>query len=156
MNSSSGKRAVDCGWHAAEIARQVRLARLEDRDVDARLQRQQAAHRALDVRTLERGGAMLADVHRLDLADDESELRHRVDAVEQAVGRMQKNFGQLINVVMASDAFFPFPDSIEVAARAGVKWIVQPGGSVKDEEVKTAAKKHGIEMAITSARHFRH
>ena len=58
--------------------------------------------------------------------------------------------------VMASDAFFPFPDGVELAAKHGVVAIVQPGGSVKDDEVIKAANAHGIAMIFTGARHFRH
>ncbi len=58
--------------------------------------------------------------------------------------------------VMASDAFFPFPDAVELAARAGIKAIVQPGGSIRDQEVVEAAKKLGITMVFTGARHFKH
>jgi phosphoribosylaminoimidazolecarboxamide formyltransferase/IMP cyclohydrolase len=57
---------------------------------------------------------------------------------------------------MASDAFFPFRDGVEVAAKAGVKAVIQPGGSVRDEEVIMAANKHGIAMVFTSRRHFKH
>ena len=57
---------------------------------------------------------------------------------------------------MASDAFFPFRDSIDAAAEAGVKAIIQPGGSMRDEEVINAAKEHGIAMVFTGMRHFRH
>ena len=58
--------------------------------------------------------------------------------------------------VMASDAFFPFPDNVENAAKAGVVAIAQPGGSQKDSEVIAAADKHGIAMVFTAKRHFRH
>jgi len=58
--------------------------------------------------------------------------------------------------VMASDAFFPFPDNVENAAKAGVSAIVQPGGSKKDGEVIAAADKHGIAMVFTGKRHFKH
>ncbi|HCJ11213.1 MAG TPA: bifunctional phosphoribosylaminoimidazolecarboxamide formyltransferase/IMP cyclohydrolase PurH, partial [Clostridiales bacterium] len=58
--------------------------------------------------------------------------------------------------VLASDAFFPFPDSVEVAAEAGVTAIVQPGGSVKDEEAIRACDKAGMAMVFTGERHFRH
>jgi phosphoribosylaminoimidazolecarboxamide formyltransferase/IMP cyclohydrolase len=58
--------------------------------------------------------------------------------------------------VMASDAFFPFPDNVENAAKAGVAAIVQPGGSKKDGEVIAAADKHGIAMVFTGKRHFKH
>jgi len=57
---------------------------------------------------------------------------------------------------MASDAFFPFPDNVENAAKAGVTAIVQPGGSQKDDEVIATADKHGIAMVFTGKRHFKH
>jgi phosphoribosylaminoimidazolecarboxamide formyltransferase/IMP cyclohydrolase len=57
---------------------------------------------------------------------------------------------------MASDAFFPFPDNVENAAKAGVACVVQPGGSNKDDEVIAAADKHGIAMVFTGKRHFKH
>ncbi len=57
---------------------------------------------------------------------------------------------------LASDAFFPMPDSIEIAAKAGIKAIIQPGGSIKDNEVIDAANKHGIMMVLTKKRHFKH
>ena len=58
--------------------------------------------------------------------------------------------------VLASDAFFPFPDNIELAAEAGVAAIVQPGGSIRDREVIEAADKAGIAMVFTGVRHFKH
>jgi phosphoribosylaminoimidazolecarboxamide formyltransferase / IMP cyclohydrolase len=58
--------------------------------------------------------------------------------------------------VLASDAFFPFPDNVELAAAAGVAAIVQPGGSVKDAESIAACDRHGIAMLFTGVRHFRH
>ena len=58
--------------------------------------------------------------------------------------------------VLASDAFFPFPDNIELAAEAGVTAIIQPGGSIRDDEVIEAANKHGLAMVFTGVRHFRH
>ena len=58
--------------------------------------------------------------------------------------------------VLASDAFFPFPDNIELAAEAGVTAIIQPGGSIRDDEVIEAANKHSIAMLFTGVRHFRH
>jgi len=57
---------------------------------------------------------------------------------------------------MASDAFFPFPDNIVNAAKAGVTAIVQPGGSKKDDEVIETADKYGIAMVFTGKRHFKH
>jgi len=58
--------------------------------------------------------------------------------------------------VLASDAFFPFPDGVELAAQGGVTAIIQPGGSIRDEEVIKAADDHGIAMVFTGTRHFRH
>jgi phosphoribosylaminoimidazolecarboxamide formyltransferase/IMP cyclohydrolase len=58
--------------------------------------------------------------------------------------------------VMASDAFFPFRDGIDAAAAAGIKAIIQPGGSMRDDEVIAAANEHGIAMVFTGVRHFRH
>ena len=58
--------------------------------------------------------------------------------------------------VMASDAFFPFRDGIDAAAAAGIKAVIQPGGSMRDQEVIDAADEHGIAMVFTGMRHFRH
>lgn len=77
----------------------------------------------------------------------------RVTAVQVAV---EKAAARAKGSVLASDAFFPFPDGVEVAARAGVAAIVQPGGSRKDEEVIRAADEAGIAMIFTGVRHFRH
>jgi phosphoribosylaminoimidazolecarboxamide formyltransferase/IMP cyclohydrolase len=73
-------------------------------------------------------------------------------------GQMPKDFESAIlsECVLVSDAFFPFPDSIEHAAEAGLRYIIQPGGSKKDEEVIAACDKYGIAMAFTGMRHFRH
>ena len=58
--------------------------------------------------------------------------------------------------VMASDAFFPFRDGIDAAAAAGIKAVIQPGGSMRDNEVIAAADEHGLAMVFTGVRHFRH
>jgi phosphoribosylaminoimidazolecarboxamide formyltransferase/IMP cyclohydrolase len=57
---------------------------------------------------------------------------------------------------MASDAFFPFRDNIDEAARAGITAVVQPGGSVRDKDSIAACDEHGLAMVFTSVRHFRH
>jgi phosphoribosylaminoimidazolecarboxamide formyltransferase/IMP cyclohydrolase len=57
---------------------------------------------------------------------------------------------------MASDAFFPFPDGVETAAEAGIEAVIQPGGSVNDEDVVAAADEHDVTMAFTGSRAFRH
>ena len=58
--------------------------------------------------------------------------------------------------MLASDAFFPFPDGVEEAAKAGATAVVQPGGSVRDDEVIAAADRLGLAMVLTGVRHFRH
>ena len=58
--------------------------------------------------------------------------------------------------VCASDAFFPFRDGLDAAAAAGITAVIQPGGSVRDDEVIAAANEHGIAMVFTSERHFKH
>jgi phosphoribosylaminoimidazolecarboxamide formyltransferase/IMP cyclohydrolase len=57
---------------------------------------------------------------------------------------------------MASDAFFPFRDGIDKAAEAGISAVIQPGGSMRDEETIAAANEHGMAMVFTAMRHFRH
>jgi phosphoribosylaminoimidazolecarboxamide formyltransferase/IMP cyclohydrolase len=57
---------------------------------------------------------------------------------------------------VASDAFFPFRDGLDVLAQAGAKAVIQPGGSVRDQEVIAAADEHGMAMVFTGVRHFRH
>ncbi|MGT2772402.1 bifunctional phosphoribosylaminoimidazolecarboxamide formyltransferase/IMP cyclohydrolase [Streptococcus marimammalium] len=70
-------------------------------------------------------------------------------AIEQAKDRLE-------GAVLASDAFFPFADNVEEIAKAGIKAIIQPGGSIRDEEVIAAADKYGMTMLFTDVRHFRH
>lgn len=78
---------------------------------------------------------------------------NRVDAVRLAIWRAGE---RARGAVLASDAFFPFADSIEVAAAAGITAIIQPGGSRRDREVIAAAERAGIAMVFTGERHFRH
>jgi phosphoribosylaminoimidazolecarboxamide formyltransferase/IMP cyclohydrolase len=67
----------------------------------------------------------------------------------------QKNL-DMGKLLLISDAFFPFSDSIDVCHEVGIKSIIQPGGSIRDDEVIEACNKYGISMAFTSRRHFRH
>ncbi len=80
-------------------------------------------------------------------------LPSRVDAVKLAVAKAGE---RARGSVMASDAFFPFPDGVEVAAEAGVTAVAQPGGSIRDEAVIAAADRLNLAMIFTGARHFRH
>ncbi len=77
----------------------------------------------------------------------------RVDSVEISI---RKAGDRAAGAILASDAFFPFPDSIEAAAQAGIAAIIQPGGSRRDDEVIAACNHHGIPMIFTGVRHFKH
>ena len=81
---------------------------------------------------------------------------NRVDAVRIAAMRAQRFDLRLESSVLASDAFFPFRDNVDEAAKLGVSAIIQPGGSIKDDESIAAANENGIAMAFTGIRHFKH
>jgi phosphoribosylaminoimidazolecarboxamide formyltransferase / IMP cyclohydrolase len=80
----------------------------------------------------------------------------RVDASKIAVRKAGEGGHSLEGCALASDAFFPFRDGVDAAAEAGVKAVIQPGGSIRDEEVIAAANEHGIAMVLTGRRLFRH
>ena len=80
----------------------------------------------------------------------------RVDALQQAIVKARAFDFDLGGSVMASDAFFPFPDCIEIAAEAGITMVLQPGGSIKDQESIDMANLKGIGMVTTGVRHFKH
>ena len=80
-------------------------------------------------------------------------------AAQKAKDMAQKNGWEkpkTVNSVVASDAFFPFPDGLLAAIKAGATAVIQPGGSIKDDEVIRAADEAGIAMAFTGIRHFNH
>ena len=80
----------------------------------------------------------------------------RVDALQQAIAKA-RHFGfELKGAVMSSDAFFPFPDCVEIADKAGIKTVIQPGGSIKDQESIDYCDQHGMSMVLTGVRHFKH
>ncbi|MDO9634077.1 MAG: bifunctional phosphoribosylaminoimidazolecarboxamide formyltransferase/IMP cyclohydrolase [Paludibacter sp.] len=80
----------------------------------------------------------------------------RVDALEQAIEKAGAFKFDLTGAVMASDAFFPFPDCVEIAAKAGVSAVIQPGGSIKDQDSVDSCNKNGLSMVTTGFRHFKH
>jgi phosphoribosylaminoimidazolecarboxamide formyltransferase/IMP cyclohydrolase len=80
----------------------------------------------------------------------------RVDSTRIATIKAQNVACSLVDSVVASDAFFPFRDGVDVLAEAGAKAVIQPGGSMRDEEVIAAADEHGLVMVFTGYRHFRH
>ena len=80
----------------------------------------------------------------------------RVDALKQAIEKA-KSFGfDLHGAVMASDAFFPFPDCVEIADKEGITAVIQPGGSIKDQLTFDYCNEHGMAMVTTGVRHFKH
>jgi len=80
----------------------------------------------------------------------------RVDAVKIAIMKANENKKETKNSVLASDAFFPFRDGIDEAAKGGISAIIQPGGSIRDKEVIEACNEHNIAMVFTNIRHFLH
>jgi len=79
---------------------------------------------------------------------------NRIWATQQAIERAKEKFSG--DLVLASDAFFPFRDVVDFCAQEGIKAIIQPGGSVKDQDSIDAANEHGIPMLFTGIRHFLH
>jgi IMP cyclohydrolase (EC 3.5.4.10)/phosphoribosylaminoimidazolecarboxamide formyltransferase (EC 2.1.2.3) len=80
----------------------------------------------------------------------------RVDSLETAIKKAKEFNLPLEGSVLASEAFFPFRDSIDTAAKEGIKAVIQPGGSIRDQEVIDACNEYGIAMIFTNMRHFKH
>ena len=80
----------------------------------------------------------------------------RVDSARIAVARAAEHGLDTVGTVVASDAFFPFPDGLQVCADAGATAVIQPGGSMRDDEIIKAADAAGMAMVLTGVRHFRH
>ena len=80
----------------------------------------------------------------------------RVDAVKQAIEKAERFGFDLKGAVLASDAFFPFGDSVEIASEAGISSFIQPGGSVRDVDSIEMCNRKGVSMVFTGTRHFRH
>ncbi len=81
---------------------------------------------------------------------------NRLDSMRALAGPRAREKGAMDDLLLISDAFFPFADGIEAAGEVGIKFVVQPGGSIRDDEVIAAADKLGMAMAFTGRRHFRH
>ena len=80
----------------------------------------------------------------------------RVDALKQAIEKAKKFGFDLNGAVMASDAFFPFKDSVEIAQKEGISSVIQPGGSKRDQESIDYCNETGMSMVFTGVRHFKH
>jgi phosphoribosylaminoimidazolecarboxamide formyltransferase/IMP cyclohydrolase len=81
---------------------------------------------------------------------------NRLDSIRALAGPRAKAKGTVGDLLLVSDAFFPFADGVEAAGELGIKLVVQPGGSIRDDEVIAAADKLGMAMVFTGRRHFRH
>ena len=106
------------------------------------------------VRQVKSNAIVLAD--KIQLLGVGAGQMSRIDSVKIAIQKVTDNGLNLHGTIMASDAFFPFPDCVELAAQAGVTAVIQPGGSIKDNKVIEKANKLGIAMAFTGIRHFLH
>jgi phosphoribosylaminoimidazolecarboxamide formyltransferase/IMP cyclohydrolase len=80
----------------------------------------------------------------------------RVDSLKQAIEKALTFGFSLQGAVMASDAFFPFPDCVEIASKHGITAIIQPGGSVRDQDSINFCDQHNMSMVFTGTRHFKH
>ena len=80
----------------------------------------------------------------------------RVDALTQAIEKATSFNFDLNGAVMASDAFFPFPDCVEIANKAGIQSVIQPGGSIKDQLSIDYCNNNNVSMVFTGTRHFKH
>ena len=83
-------------------------------------------------------------------------LTSRVDALKLAINKAKEFNKDLKGAVVASDAFFPFRDSIDIAVAEGISAFIQPGGSIRDSEVLQACEEHNVAMVFTGMRHFKH
>ena len=79
-----------------------------------------------------------------------------VDALNQAIHKATSFGFDLQGAVMASDAFFPFPDCVEIAGKSGITAVIQPGGSIKDQLSIDYCNENGMSMVMTGTRHFKH
>ena len=93
---------------------------------------------------------------RLQLIASGTGQTSRVDALRQAIEKANSFGFDLSGAAMASDAFFPFPDCVEIADQAGIKAVVQPGGSIKDQDSIAYCDAHNMAMVMTGVRHFKH
>ncbi len=80
----------------------------------------------------------------------------RVDALKQAIEKARSFKQDLQGAVMASDAFFPFGDCVKIAHEAGIEAVIQPGGSIRDQESIDYCNNNGVAMVMTGVRHFKH
>lgn len=137
-------RAVE---HAEDFKVVTKVAPKEDQLKDLVFAGKLVKHSKSNAIVLARGGRLLASGIG---------QTSRIDALKQAIEKARSFDFDLQDAVMASDAFFPFPDCVSLASEAGITAIVQPGGSMRDQESFDEADKRGIAMVTTGVRHFKH
>ncbi|MDW8274543.1 MAG: bifunctional phosphoribosylaminoimidazolecarboxamide formyltransferase/IMP cyclohydrolase PurH, partial [Chitinophagales bacterium] len=98
----------------------------------------------------------IAIVKQGQLIGSNSGQTSRVDALKNAIEKASEFGFEVVGAVMASDAFFPFPDCVEISAAHKISAIAQPGGSVNDQLSIDAANQHNLAMVFTGVRHFKH
>jgi len=166
-------RLLECGEWAAEAVHRVDFKRVNGgllvQDADLRLtdvmrtvtRREPSAEEMLDllftwrVAKFVKSNAIVYGRGRMTIGVGAGQMS-RVNSARIAVIKAEQAGLDVQGSVMASDAFFPFRDGIDQAAAAGITAVIQPGGSVRDEEVIAAADEHGMAMVFTGMRHFRH
>ena len=104
------------------------------------------------LQTFSSHGVALADARKMQSAL----LQSGQSTLGEAVRKAEEAGLAVPGAVMASDAFFPFRDTVDLAASYGIRAIIQPGGSVRDQETIEACREHGIALVFTGMRHFRH
>ena len=125
----------------------TKTALTEDQATDLAFALKLVKHTRSNTIVLARGGQLLASG---------TGQTSRVDALNQAIDKAGRMGFSLEGAAMASDAFFPFPDCVEIAHKAGITSVVQPGGSIKDDLSVAYCDENGLAMAMTGVRHFRH
>jgi phosphoribosylaminoimidazolecarboxamide formyltransferase/IMP cyclohydrolase len=166
-------RLLECGEWAAEAVHRVDFKRVNGgllvQDADLRLtdvmrtvtRREPSAEEMLDllftwrVAKFVKSNAIVYGRGRMTIGVGAGQMS-RVNSARIAVIKAEQAGLDVQGSVMASDAFFPFRDGIDQAAAAGITAVIQPGGSLRDEEVIAAADEHGMAMVFTGMRHFRH
>ena len=171
--SKKNVRLLECGDWASEAVHRVDFKRVNGgllvQDADLRLtdvmrtvtRRQPSPEEMLDlmftwrVAKFVKSNAIVYGRGRMTIGVGAGQMS-RVNSARLAIIKAKQAGLQVKGSVMASDAFFPFRDGIDQAAAAGITAVIQPGGSMRDEEVIAAADEHGIAMVFTGMRHFRH
>jgi phosphoribosylaminoimidazolecarboxamide formyltransferase / IMP cyclohydrolase len=150
-------RAIDGGW----LVQQADDARLDDASLEVVTRRTPSDAEMDDLRfawaavALVRSNAIVYAKDRATIGIGAGQMS-RIDSARFGALKAEDAGLSLDGAVMASDAFFPFADSIETAAERGIRAVIQPGGSMRDQEVIDACNAHDIAMVFTGRRHFRH